>query len=91
MLEAQIIPIYKKRRFYLVTPPPPLNVLNKHKRAMMRATKKPQDPQLKIFAARLMKLNNYIPLFVGSSNSKKMIPEVLNEILIHSVPNSWVK
>ena len=33
--------------------------------------------------------NNYLPLFLGSSNAKKMDPEELNEILLHAVPNSW--
>ena len=68
-----------------------LNALNKQKRAMRRAMRKPQHLQFKIFAARLTELNNYLPLLPGSSAAKKMDPEELNEILLRAVPNAWAR
>ena len=53
----------------------PLNMINKQKRATRRATSKPRDLQFKRFAARLAKLNNYLPLLPGLSVAEKMDPE----------------
>ena len=69
----------------------PLSALNNQKLAMRRAMRKLQDIQFKIFAARLTELNNYLPLFPGSSAAKNMDPEYLNEILLHAVLNSWAR
>ena len=38
-----------------------------------------------------MEINNYLPLFPGSSVSKKIAPEDLNDIILHTVPNMWAK
>ena len=46
---------------------------------------------MKIFAAKPTKLNNDLYRFPGSSSSKKMAPEELNDILLHAVPNAWAK
>ena len=70
---------------------PSINDLSKQKRAMRRAIRKSCEILFKTFAARLMKLNNYLPLFPGFSAPKKMPPEELNEILLHAVPNDWAK
>ena len=71
-------------------PPPPLpNALNKKERAIRRDMRKPRHIQLKIFAAQLAELRNHLPLLLGSINAKKMDPEEINNILIHTVPNSW--
>ena len=80
----------KKIKKGLLSYSPPLNALNKQKRAMWRAMRKTWDIQLKIFAARLTELNNCLPPFLGLRNAKNMGPEELNEILLHAVPNSWV-
>ena len=45
----------------------------------------------KRFSARLTELNNYPPLFPGSSANKKMALEELDEILLHAVPNGCAK
>ena len=58
---------------------------------MRCAMHKPQGQPFKIFAARITELNNYLPIFPGPSAIKKMIPEELNEILLHVVPNVWAK
>ena len=58
---------------------------------MRRAMRKPQDLQFKIFMERLTNLNNYLPLFPGSNAAKNMDPEAFNNILLHTVPNSWAR
>ena len=45
----------------------------------------------KCFASRLTKLNNYLPLLPGLSEVKNIFPEERNEILLHAIPNGWVK
>ena len=52
---------------------------------------KPQSISFNCFAARLTEINNYLPLFPESSESKKMDSEELNEILLQCVPNGWAK
>ena len=59
--------------------------------AMRRAMHKPRDLPFKRFTARLTELNNYLPLFPGSSAAKKTPPEDLNGIILHAVPNGWAK
>ena len=66
-------------------------MLNKQKLAMRPAMRKPRDLPLKKFAAQLTELNNYLLLFLGSVNAKKMDPEELNDILLRAVPNSWAR
>ena len=56
----------------------PVNSLSKQKRAMRRAIHKPRDIPSKCFVARLMELNNYLPIFPGYSAAKKILPEDLN-------------
>ena len=70
---------------------PPINALNKQKRAMRRAIQKNWDILLNRFSERLTEMNNYLPQFPVSSAAKKMYPEELNEIILHVVPNSWAK
>ena len=68
-----------------------MNALSKKKRAMQRVMHKPRYIPFKRFVACLKELNNYIPLFPGSSAAKMITPEDLNEILLHAVPNGWAK
>ena len=53
--------------------------------------RKPQDLPMKIFTTWMTELKNYVTLFPISSVSKKMSPEELNDILLHTVPNVWAK
>ena len=53
--------------------------------------RKPLDIQFKIFAARLTELNNYLPIFPGSSADKKMDPKDLNKIILHAVQKYWTR
>ena len=52
-----------------------INALNKQNCAIRRATRKPRDLLLKIFAAQLTELHNYLPFFPGSSAANKIDPE----------------
>ena len=58
---------------------------------MRRAMCKLCDAPFKRFAARLTELNNYLPLFIGSSVYKKITHKDLNKILLHSVLNGGGK
>ena len=68
-----------------------INALSKQKREMRRAMHKPQDIPFKCFSTRITELNNYLPLFLRYSTTKKIPPEELNEILLNAVPNGWAK
>ena len=65
-----------------------INSLSKQKHAMRRAMRTPQSMTFKHFAARLMEMNNFLPLFPGSDASEKMEMEELNKILLHAVPDA---
>ena len=58
---------------------------------MRRAMRKSRYLTFKRFNAQLTKLNNYPPLFHGSSAYEKMDPRELNDTLLHAVPNGWTK
>ena len=65
----------------------PISALSKQKHAM----RKPRRISFKHFSTRLMEMNNFLPLFPGLEASKKMSSKELNKILLHAIPNSWVK
>ena len=68
-----------------------IHACSKGKRVMRRVISKPSKILFKRFTTRLTKINNYLPLFPGSSDSKNMPPEELNEILLHAVLDGWAK
>ena len=49
--------------------------------------KNPCALPMKRLVARLTELKKYLPIFPGSTKSKKMEEEVLNNILLNDVPN----
>ena len=55
---------------------------------MRREMRTPQSMTFKHFAARLMEMNNFLPLFPGLDASEKMEMEELNKILLHAVPDA---
>ena len=65
-----------------------INALSKQKRAMRCTMHKPCKFPFKHFSARITELKNYLPIFPGSSASKKMTAKELNKILLHAVPDS---
>ena len=69
----------------------PINALSKQKRAMRHAIRKPQNTTFKRFAESLTEMNNFLMLFTGLDDSKKMEMEELNKILLHAVTNGWTK
>ena len=46
---------------------------------------------VKKFDRRLMDINEYLSLFPGSDNMKKIADEEMNEIILHTVPIVWMK
>ena len=58
---------------------------------MRRAMSKPRKILFKRFSDRLTELNNYLPLFHGLRASKKIPPEELNKIILHTVTDGWAK
>ena len=69
---------------------PPINSLSKKKRAMHRAMSTPQSLLFNSFAARLTEIKKYL-FFPVSIEANNMPPEELNYILLHAVPDGWVK
>ena len=65
--------------------------LSKQKRAIRRAMRKPRDMSFNPFAARLTKINNFLPLLPESDHTENMPDEELNKILLRVVLNGWVK
>ena len=63
----------------------PINAISKKKRAMRRVMRKHWSTSFKSFAARLTKINNFMPLLPGLGASKKIEMEELNKILIINV------
>ena len=45
----------------------------------------------KHFTERLTEINNFINLFPGLDTTKKVTPEELNDILLHTISNGWAK
>ena len=58
---------------------------------MRRAMRKPRDTLFKNFAEQLTEIDKFISLFPRSNTTKKMPPEELNDILLHTVPTGWAK
>ena len=57
---------------------PLINALSKQMHTMRRTMRKPLIISFSFFAAQLMEINNYIPLFPGSSDYNKITLEDLN-------------
>ena len=68
-----------------------INSLSKQKREMCRSMMKPHVILMNIFYTQLTQLNSYLPLLHVSENTKKMMEEDINEILMHAVPVVWLK
>ena len=58
---------------------------------MCRSMMKPHVILMNIFYTQLTQLNSYLPLLHVSENTKKMMEEDINEILMHAVPVVWLK
>ena len=58
---------------------------------MRHVIRKPQKTTFKRFAESLTEMNNFLMLFTGLDDSKKMEMEELNKILLHAVTNGWTK
>ena len=70
---------------------PSTDALSKKKGVIRHAMHKPCKILFKWFVTYLKELNNYLPLFPGSSASKNMLPKELNNIILHAVWDGWAK
>ena len=68
-----------------------INSLSKQKREIRRCMKNLCSLKLRLYAERLIDLNEYLASFPGDIMAKKMgIPE-LNKKILNSMSNSWSK
>ena len=67
----------------------PERSLQKQRRAMRRYVKKPREMRTSAFYARLLELNEYLPLFPSGDDDSKMSDDELIEILEFALPNTW--
>ena len=70
---------------------PPINAPSKQKHTVRRTMSKPWDLLFKRFAAWLMELNDYLPIFPELSDTNKIPPKEINKIILHAVPHGWAK
>ena len=68
-----------------------MNSLSKQTRAMRRRMRKPCGLKVRQYADNFIDLNKYLDLFPGSTMSDKIGVTELNEILLNSMPNIWIK
>ena len=69
----------------------PVNSLLKQKRAMYRGMKKLCGLKVRRYAARLIDINRYLTSIPGETVLEKIGVTKFNEILLNSIPNSWIK
>ena len=53
--------------------------------------KKKRSLKIRLYAARLIGLNDYLASFPGATMADKIGMAELNEIILNSMPNSWSK
>ena len=69
----------------------PFNLLSKQNRAERRRIRKPRVLKVRFYAACLIDFNKYLTLFPGEKLTDNIGVAELNEILLNSMPNSWIK
>ena len=62
----------------------------KKNRVMICGMRKPRGLKVRFYAACLIDLNDYLDLFHGENLTDKIGMTELNEILLNSMPNSWI-
>ena len=58
---------------------------------MCRGMRKPPGLKVRLYAARLIYLNNYLAVLPGAKISENNCGTDLNEILLKSMPKTWSK
>ena len=67
----------------------PHRALENQKQWMRRHMKKPMKMRYRLFHARVMKLNKYLPFFPGATEEDKFDNKEILEMLEFSLPDSW--
>ena len=65
-------------------------MLSKKKHKMRHGVGKPRGLKLSCYTARLIDHNKYLALFPGTNLTDKIGVTELDEILLNSMPNSWL-
>ena len=65
--------------------------LSKQKRTMCQCMKKPRNLKVKLYAAYLIDLNEYLASFPWETMADKIVVTELNEIFLNSMPDRWSK
>ena len=68
-----------------------MNSLPKQKRTMLRGIKKTRILKVRLYAAHLIYLHEYLASFLGENLADIIDVTELNEILLKRTPNSWSK
>ena len=63
--------------------------LSKKNRAMIHGVRNISKFKVRRYAARMVKPNAHLDIFTGSKESDKNSDKELNEMVLHSIPNSW--
>ena len=58
---------------------------------MRRGIRNPIKLKVRRYAARLIYINDYLAAFPGAKESEKIGETDLNEILLNSMPNIWIR
>ena len=53
--------------------------------------RKPRGLKVRRYTARLLDVNEYLAVFPGSNTSDKICIKEINENLLSSMPNRWIK
>ena len=69
----------------------PVNYFSKKKRVVCFGMSNPHELISSFYAARMIKLNEYLAVFPGSDMNQKIVLTELIDILLHNMPNDWVK
>ena len=69
----------------------PVNALSKQKCVMRRGMRNPRGLNIRLYAAHMIGLNKYLSIFPWAKANEKMYETDLNEILLKSMPNRWIR
>ena len=62
----------------------------KEEKVMRRGMRKPCKLKVRRYAAHMIKINEYLDVFLGAKASEKVGDTELNEILLNIIPNFWI-
>ena len=69
----------------------PVHFMSQKNRVIQRGMRNPSGLKVRCYTARLVGLNEYIAAFPGANSSDNICETDLNEILLNSISNEWIK